>query len=203
VLNGEQAVTDRTRTRLDRERRREQIIDAATRVIGEGDPYSVTFEEIADAAGVSRALVYNYFGDRRGLVAEVYRRHIDRLHERIRAALHAGMSASEAVTAVVRAHVEYALEQPAGYRHAAAEDLTGTRDHQPLDRIDAITAPLGGGPEADLVARCLTAAVEGAVLGWLDRRDVLSERVIELIATLAWSGVARVHATHSPTSTSP
>ena len=57
----------RVRTRLTRATRREQIIDAAVDVFKGRDPNDVTFEEVADAAGVSRALVYNYFGDRRGL----------------------------------------------------------------------------------------------------------------------------------------
>jgi len=58
----------RTRTRLARDERREQLVDAAAAVLQGRDPAEVTFEEIADAAGVSRALVYNYFGDRNGVL---------------------------------------------------------------------------------------------------------------------------------------
>src|SRR5215470_15509912 len=61
---GNMAEPTRTRTRLAREERREQIVDAAAEVFQGRNPADVTFEEIADAAGVSRALVYNYFGDR-------------------------------------------------------------------------------------------------------------------------------------------
>ena len=39
----------------------------------------VTFEEIADAAGVSRALLYNYFGDRQGLMEALEHRSLDDL----------------------------------------------------------------------------------------------------------------------------
>jgi hypothetical protein len=45
---------------LDPELRRSQIVEAAVRVFSETDPVEVTFEEIAEAAGVSRALVYNW-----------------------------------------------------------------------------------------------------------------------------------------------
>ena len=51
-------------TRLDPAVRRTQIIEAAAELFAERDPAEAPFEEIADAAGVSRALVYNYFGDR-------------------------------------------------------------------------------------------------------------------------------------------
>ena len=59
-----------TATRLDPEVRRELILDAAEEVF-EPAAAEVTFEAVADAAGVSRALVYNYFGDRSGLLAAV------------------------------------------------------------------------------------------------------------------------------------
>jgi hypothetical protein len=97
-----------TRTRADRSGRREatgrwcgrathssNAARADHRRGGEGVPTAetadVTFEEVADAAGVSRALVYNCFGDRRGLVAAVFQRHTDRLH----AAVVAGFDGNE------------------------------------------------------------------------------------------------------------
>ena len=53
------AQQSRIRTRLARTQRRDQIVDATAEVLRERDPAVVTFEEIADAAGVSRALLYN------------------------------------------------------------------------------------------------------------------------------------------------
>ena len=75
------------RTRLDPEVRRELILDAAEEVFRSRPPSEVTFESVADAAGVSRALVYNYFGDRSGLLAAVELRSLERLDRRLRAAL--------------------------------------------------------------------------------------------------------------------
>ncbi len=40
---------------------------------------AVHVDDVADAAGVSRSLVYAYFGDRNGLAAEAYVRILDRL----------------------------------------------------------------------------------------------------------------------------
>ena len=73
-------------TRLDPAVRRTQIVEAAAAAVRGPRPAEVTFEEIADAAGVSRALVYNYFGDRGGLLAAVYLHHFDAVNERLRAA---------------------------------------------------------------------------------------------------------------------
>lgn len=70
----------RTRApRLDPDVRRGLIIDAAESLLATHDPLTVTFDEVATAAGVSRALVHNYIGDRRGLVDAVQVRIIARL----------------------------------------------------------------------------------------------------------------------------
>jgi AcrR family transcriptional regulator len=59
--------------------RRGLLLDAAEAILSEQDPLLVSFDEIARAAGVSRALVHKYVGDRRGLVDAVQQRVIERL----------------------------------------------------------------------------------------------------------------------------
>ena len=61
----------RARTRLARSERRNQIVDAAAYVLRTREPADVTFEEIADAAGVSRQTVYAHFKSREALIAVV------------------------------------------------------------------------------------------------------------------------------------
>ena len=55
-------------SRLDPERRREQILDAANALFADRDYDEVSIEDIAGAAGVTRGLVHHYFGGRK----EVY-----------------------------------------------------------------------------------------------------------------------------------
>jgi AcrR family transcriptional regulator len=71
------------RARLDPETRRAQLIATALRLLDERGLEALTVEEVADAAGVSRSLVYSYFGDRDGLAAEVYLRILERLDEEL------------------------------------------------------------------------------------------------------------------------
>jgi AcrR family transcriptional regulator len=57
----------RRRTRLDPDRRREELIDAASELF-ESRPYDrLSTEEIARWCGVSEGLIYHYFGGKRGL----------------------------------------------------------------------------------------------------------------------------------------
>lgn len=65
--------------RLDPDVRRGLIIDAAEELLVTHDPLLVTFDEVATAAGVSRALVHTYLGDRRTLIDAVQVRIVGRL----------------------------------------------------------------------------------------------------------------------------
>jgi AcrR family transcriptional regulator len=54
-------------SRLDPERRREQILDAANGLIAERGYEEISIEDIARAAGVTRGLVHHYFGGRKAV----------------------------------------------------------------------------------------------------------------------------------------
>jgi len=51
------------RRRLPPEVRREQVLDAASRLLGEGGARSLSIEGVAAEAGVSKTVVYSAFGD--------------------------------------------------------------------------------------------------------------------------------------------
>lgn len=57
--------------RADREA---QIVDAACRVFGEGGYSATSVADVADAAGISKPLIYNYFGSKEGLYVVAVRR---------------------------------------------------------------------------------------------------------------------------------
>ena len=60
-------------TRLDHAERRRQILSCARRLFSERRYEAVSTGEIAQEAGVTRGLIYHYFGDKRGLYVEVVR----------------------------------------------------------------------------------------------------------------------------------
>ena len=177
---------------MNRVERREQILRAAAAVFQGRDPAEVTFEEIADAAGVSRALVYNYFGDRGGLVEAVHQRHVEALRARVEEALQSARGCREAMRRVVRLHLEYAASDPGGYRYAARQTTFGALrqdDERPL--ADMATA-YGDGPEADLLATGTVAAIRAMTLRWLDAGAPDIARAEELIFHFLWTGISRV-----------
>lgn len=58
----------------DHERQREQLVDAALRLVGERGLGELTVRRIAEAAGTSTMSVYSRFGGREGMLEAVYRR---------------------------------------------------------------------------------------------------------------------------------
>jgi AcrR family transcriptional regulator len=182
----------RTRTRLAREERREQIVDAAAEVFHGRNPADVTFEEIADAAGVSRALVYNYFGDRDGVLEAVYRRNLHELRQRIGSVLVKSRGRA-ALRELVRVNVEYAIENPAGYRYAAGDGIFDRIPDLERRRIDSVATNLGGDADAHLVAMGWLSAIHGMVIYWIDHpAGISSDRAIELITSFLGGALSAV-----------
>ena len=182
----------RTVTRLDPVVRRTQIIEAAARLFEDRDPAEVPFEEIADAAGVSRALVYNYFGDRGGLLAAVYLHHFDAVNAKLRNAASDDATPSDRVRAIVDAYLEFAAEHPGAWRLlrvARAIDHPRVQDARRL-RMREIAAAWGGSPEALIVAYGITGLLEEATIEWLQTTHSSSERVAEVLHDLMWNGLA-------------
>lgn len=149
-------------TRLDPEVRRELILDAAERVFTSRVPAEVTFEEIADAADVSRGLVYNYFKDRTGLLVAVAERTLVRLDRELDGALDPGTDLSEQVVALGRAYVRHARTNADKWRMLSR---SGLLDHPSVLgarrlRVERIATRWGGTPEARLAAWTVTGLYE-------------------------------------------
>lgn len=182
----------RVRTRLGRSERREQIIAAAAEVFRGRPVADVTFEEIADAAGVSRALVYNYFGDRNGLVEAVYLRHVHALRTRVTTALTTEGGLRPATTQVVRAHLEFARDDPVAYRYAAGETAFGQLPRLDAQRVAEVAEVYGGGPDAELLAKGFVMSVRAMVLHWLEAGAPDIDRAEAVIVHFLWSGLSSI-----------
>lgn len=182
----------RPRTRLSPEARREQIISAADSLFHGRDPSDVTFEEIAERAGVSRALVYNYFGDKGGLIAAVYLRSFERLDVRLAEAFRETTAGDDRLRAIIGCYLDFAEADAGCCRLISLAEATehplvqGARRR----RYDRMAAGWGSSPEARLVARGILALLEGVVLQWLDDPACSRERAEEVLFAMLWSGLA-------------
>lgn len=185
--------------------RRAQIIDAAEQVFHGRDPGEVTFEEVAEAAGVSRALVYNYFGDRGGLLAAVYLRSFQRLDDELTRALGADLPPTDRLRAIIRCYLDFATTDEAawtliGSAEASLNPVVRTLRRR---RDDQLAEAWGGGPTARVAARAVVGMLEAATLDWLERRDCTAEEVADTLFVLLWGGLSDLDAESGRVSPTP
>lgn len=183
--------TRATRTRLDPEVRRELILDAAERVMVDRVPAEVTFEEIADAAQVSRGLVYNYFKDRSGLLVALAERTLDRLDREVLGALDPGIDLPAQVAALGRAYGRHAKLNGDTWRLLSR---SGLLDHPSVQgaraaRVGRIAETWGDTPDAHLAAWSITALYEMTALNPLPP-PVRPEDLIRLLCELLVPGLS-------------
>lgn len=75
------------RQRLTRTERRAQLLDVARTLIRDAGTDELTLARVAERAGVTKPVVYDHFGDRSGVLAELFREFEARQREVLAAAL--------------------------------------------------------------------------------------------------------------------
>jgi AcrR family transcriptional regulator len=100
------------RRQEEKDRRRSEIIDAAIDVYRDADWDTVTIDQVAKRARLSRALVYVYFKDKEELHAAIVLRAFLLLSSRFEEASKRARLGIDKVEAIGRAYVAYAHEFP-------------------------------------------------------------------------------------------
>lgn len=93
------------RRRLTVEARREILLDSGASLFAAHPFGDVLMEEVAERAGVSRALLYQHFATKRDLFAAIYRRAADQLLDQTE--LDVAVPLAEQVAAGLEAHIDY------------------------------------------------------------------------------------------------
>lgn len=118
-------------TRLSKQARREQLLASATAIVRDRGADGLTLVTLAEAAEVSRPIVYDHFGTRHGLLIALYRR-LDEQHRAAltRALTEAGSDTYEVVRLMAQTYLTCATTMP---------------------ELNAISAALKGSPEMEAV----------------------------------------------------
>jgi AcrR family transcriptional regulator len=163
------------RRRLSPGDRRSELLILGAEVFGQRPYDEVRVDEIAERAGVSRALMYHYFPDKRAFFAAVVRAEGERLFEATNAPPDPGQTLFGQVRHGVLAYLRYDEEHPHGAWAAymgmgradpvlrGLDDLVEVANAKQADRIiDHVWAAAGQALD-DATARDLRATV----FGWL------------------------------------
>ncbi len=102
----------RPRRRLAPEDRRDELLKLGSEIFGRRPYDEVRIEEVAERAGVSRALMYHYFPDKRAFFTEVVRTGAAQLYQATDTPTEPGQSFFGRVRAGVLAYLRYHEQHP-------------------------------------------------------------------------------------------
>lgn len=189
-----------------RQATRDAVVDTALQLFTERGYLAVRVEDIATAAGVSRATFYKYFAEREEILAELFERLLGREPEPDPSCSASTGSTEERVTAVVEAVAREMLQQEQLARFVYSLPLR----HDALLRPGARNTPgvliqvrhllerglATGDVRDDLVVDLLTrhvhAALETAMRDWAEGHADDPVAHLRVLLGLAFHGVAQV-----------
>jgi AcrR family transcriptional regulator len=189
-----------------RQVREEQMLDVAFRHFGTRGYARTSMDAIAEEAGITKPLLYSYFGSKEGLFAACADRVAERLREHVRAAAGAADLPPDerlwhglmAVFSGVEQHPEaWRILYPAGGGpDPMAARAAGARERMAglLAEVFAGTALEGGiDPEsarhAEPLAHALTGAAIAAAQWWLAHPEEPKELQVARLVNFAWLGL--------------
>ena len=201
----------RTRRRLPRGEREQQIIDCAIQVFARRGYSAASVDEIAELAGVSKPLVYLYLESKEGLFLACLHREERRLVAEFQGAAEASGDTSELrLWAGMRAFFGFVSDHRDSWAvlHRQAPDLGVTIAgeisrvrHSILDEVRTLVSggiALSPSParlgdtDADFVAHALVGAAD-SLTDWMERHpDESPDRVTLRLMGMMWVGMRQV-----------
>jgi AcrR family transcriptional regulator len=99
------------RTRRRSSARREELISVAATLFASRGYYAVTVDDIGDAVGLTGPALYRHFSGKEALLVAVFDQIVEQLRDRIREVVSEATDPVSALLAILRFHVEFAIEQ--------------------------------------------------------------------------------------------
>lgn len=174
------------------DRRRDELIEAALDLLSQRGPDDVSVDDVAQAAGASRALVYHYFGTKQELYAAALSKAAAELTRRL-AHVDPTDSPLQRLDRAVRAFVEFAEAHSAGFvallggsaaygpGGESAALVASVRQTVYELLIEGLKEPVPVDPTVRTTLRGWVAAAETAVLDWLEHKDIEREEIERLL----------------------
>jgi AcrR family transcriptional regulator len=191
------------RRRLSAAERRERILRAAQEVFAQKGYHGAALEEIAQASGTSKALIYEHFDSKRELYDQLLAKHVDELWRRFRANAAAGASGEERLRTGVDTFFAWVEERReawrALFRDAADPELTPMIERLQAQATGAIVALVSDEdspppPQVEMYAALLSGACQALANWWNDHPDVPRSELVDRVVEFSWIGLERVQA---------
>jgi AcrR family transcriptional regulator len=189
--------------RLRAAERRAQLLGVARRLFARDGYRGASMESIAEAAGVTKPVLYQHFSSKRALYSALLASELGRLTEELEIAFSQAEGNEERLRRGFGAYLGFVDRHEDAFRLLFTEALGLDADFQRqvtsfrrwvAGRVAAIIAAEAGlaPPRAGALAAAIVGMAEGAAGWWLDeRRPLDTDELADELAGLAWKGFAR------------
>lgn len=198
-------------TRLPAARRRRQLLDVALEVFAEKGFHATSMDDVAEAAGVTKPVLYQHFASKRELYLQLLEDVGGRLMQTVTSALARAAGPREQVEAGFSAYFRFVALESSAFRLLFGGG--SRRDEEFADAVrkveDTMAAAVAPLIEADLdpdhqeaLAYGIVGLAESSSRHWMDLREAgvgddvalkEAERLARRISELAWAGLRGVH----------
>lgn len=198
-----EADVKKTPTRMPRDQRRLQLLDAANDVFTSRGYHAAAMDDIAEAAGVSKPVLYQHFPSKLDLYLALLDTSCERLVDDVQEALASTEDNADRVVATIGAFYEFVSSASGEFRFVFESDLTGDGQVQQRlwqvnnDIADAIAVVIAEDTDlpparSKLLAISLVGIAQVSARYWVstpssDRIPV--EEAKQLVSALVWRGI--------------
>jgi AcrR family transcriptional regulator len=191
----------KTRKRLPRALREERMLDAAEAVFGRRGFHGASMDEIARRSGITKALLYQYFGSKEGLCEATVDRGVARMFAALEEATEAVPPGSGQVAAFARGYFDY-VDATRGsfwllYAEASSPAALNAMRQRNADLIADLIArgfeELGRQPDAARLAQLaqyIVGAGEQVARWWVGRPETPKDQVVSHFVDAAGAAIA-------------
>ena len=194
--------TPRPVTRMPRDQRRAQLLEAANDVFTSKGYHAAAMDDIAEAAGVSKPVLYQHFPSKLDLYLALLDISCDRLVEVVEEALASTDDNADRVVATMDAFYDFVSSASGEFRFVFESDLTGDGQVQQrlwkvnndiADAIALVIAEDTGLPaeQAKLLAISLVGTAQVSARWWVSSGQTRLglDEAKHLVSSLAWRGI--------------
>ncbi len=189
-------------TRLPRQARRRQLLQAALEVFVARGYHAAAMDEIAERAGVSKPVLYQHFPGKQDLYLALLDESVEELIDTVRTALRSTDDNRQRVFATIRAYFEFVAAQSGTFRLVFESDFANEPAvRERIERADRKCAEMVsqviktdaglGDDEAHLLSIGLVGMAQVSARYWLGTLGTIPREAAEqLVARLSWRGIS-------------
>jgi AcrR family transcriptional regulator len=197
------------RRRLSAQERRRAILESAQDVFAVSGYHGSSIDEIAQTAGISKALIYEHFPSKKDLHVSLLDMHVQELLERLAAGADTQEPGDVRMRAGIDAFLGWVEERRGAFRMLfrdavepeVAEVLRRIQD-QAVGAVAALMATEPAAPADDtpetrergitMMAQQLSGALQSLALWWDEHPEVPREVIVDVAMDFCWLGLERV-----------